>query len=65
MEHPCTEMVADVNLPAAQLQVRVGGVSPPGGSDGLEGAGRWTDGGRVGLVEPKASGGTSLHRDGG
>lgn len=23
VEHPCTEMVADVNLPAAQLQVRV------------------------------------------
>ena len=22
VEHPCTEMVADVNLPAAQLQVR-------------------------------------------
>lgn len=23
VEHPCTEMVADVNLPAAQLQVNV------------------------------------------
>lgn len=23
VEHPCTEMVADVNLPAAQLQVSV------------------------------------------
>lgn len=23
VEHPCTEMVADVNLPAAQLQVRL------------------------------------------
>lgn len=23
VEHPCTEMVADVNLPAAQLQVGV------------------------------------------
>lgn len=23
VEHPCTEMVADVNLPAAQLQVRI------------------------------------------
>lgn len=22
VEHPCTEMIADVNLPAAQLQVR-------------------------------------------
>ena len=22
VEHPCTEMVADINLPAAQLQVR-------------------------------------------
>lgn len=22
VEHPCTEMVADVNLPTAQLQVR-------------------------------------------
>lgn len=22
VEHPCTEMVSDVNLPAAQLQVR-------------------------------------------
>lgn len=28
VEHPCTEMVADVNLPAAQLQVSTGhGVS--------------------------------------
>ncbi len=24
MEHPCTEMVSDVNLPAAQLQVAMG-----------------------------------------
>lgn len=24
MEHPCTEMVADVNLPACQLQVAMG-----------------------------------------
>lgn len=24
VEHPCTEMIADVNLPAAQLQVRNG-----------------------------------------
>ncbi len=31
VEHPCTEMVADVNLPAAQLQVRAGSVSPHGG----------------------------------
>lgn len=23
VEHPCTEMIADVNLPAAQLQVSV------------------------------------------
>jgi acetyl-CoA carboxylase / biotin carboxylase 1 len=23
VEHPCTEMVADVNLPAAQLQVLI------------------------------------------
>ncbi len=23
VEHPCSEMVADVNLPAAQLQVRI------------------------------------------
>ena len=23
VEHPCTEMVADINLPAAQLQVHV------------------------------------------
>jgi len=23
VEHPCTEMVADVNLPAAQLQVNL------------------------------------------
>ena len=22
VEHPCTEMIADINLPAAQLQVR-------------------------------------------
>lgn len=22
VEHPCTEMIADVNLPAAQLQVK-------------------------------------------
>jgi len=26
VEHPCTEMVADVNLPAAQLQVRLFGL---------------------------------------
>jgi len=26
VEHPCTEMVADVNLPAAQLQVSSFGV---------------------------------------
>ena len=24
MEHPCTEMVSDVNLPAAQLQIAMG-----------------------------------------
>ncbi len=48
VEHPCTEMVADVNLPAAQLQVRAGGVSPHGGLKGLKGAGRQTDGGRLG-----------------
>lgn len=24
VEHPCTEMVADINLPAAQLQVSKG-----------------------------------------
>ena len=24
VEHPCTEMVADINLPAAQLQVGCG-----------------------------------------
>jgi len=24
VEHPCTEMIADVNLPAAQLQVGMG-----------------------------------------
>ena len=24
VEHPCTEMVADINLPAAQLQVAMG-----------------------------------------
>lgn len=23
VEHPCSEMIADVNLPAAQLQVRI------------------------------------------
>lgn len=23
VEHPCTEMIADVNLPAAQLQVNI------------------------------------------
>ncbi len=37
-------MVGDVNLPAAQLQVRVGGVSPPRGFKGLKG-GRERDGG--------------------
>ncbi len=45
VEHPCTEMVADVNLPAAQLQVRAGSVLPHGGSEGLEGAGKGTLGG--------------------
>jgi acetyl/propionyl-CoA carboxylase alpha subunit len=30
VEHPCTEMIADVNLPAAQLQVSRG--SHPGAS---------------------------------
>ena len=24
VEHPCTEMIADVNLPAAQLQIGMG-----------------------------------------
>lgn len=28
VEHPCTEMIADVNLPAAQLQVRKRAPSP-------------------------------------
>ncbi|KAJ6656675.1 hypothetical protein lerEdw1_003562, partial [Lerista edwardsae] len=28
VEHPCTEMIADVNLPAAQLQVTQGGARP-------------------------------------
>ncbi len=48
MEHPCTEMVADVNLPAAQLQVRAGGVSPQGGLEGQEVGERRTDRGRRG-----------------
>lgn len=28
VEHPCTEMIADVNLPAAQLQARTCAQSP-------------------------------------
>lgn len=28
VEHPCTEMIADVNLPAAQLQARRRALSP-------------------------------------
>lgn len=28
VEHPCTEMVADINLPAAQLQVSVSRATP-------------------------------------
>ncbi len=39
VEHPCTEMVADVNLPAAQLQVRAGGVSSHRGLNSLDSRG--------------------------
>ncbi len=56
MEHPCTEMVADVNLPAAQLQVRAGGVSPQGGFGGTEEGREGQMGIGVGIVGPETSG---------
>lgn len=34
VEHPCTEMIADVNLPAAQLQVRERALSPGSSAQG-------------------------------